>query len=91
MKSEERDAIIANADAEMRKVLYHPVTVQLNIQTLLGIAGLVQLACRHPGVSAEMRGAAEHFVDGIAASLQEAGLHALVTLVKAGWVQEYDE
>ena len=64
-----------------------PVVVQFQIQTLIGLIGLIQLACRHPGVSDEMRRSAEIFADEIGAGLQERGLNDLAALVKAGWVE----
>lgn len=80
-------ALIAGADAEMRRVVGKPVKLEIQIQTLIGLVGLIQLACRHPGVSAELRLSAERFVAEIGSGLQERGLHDLAALVKAGWLQ----
>lgn len=84
--NENEQALIAGADAEMEKVLGHPVAIEMQIQTLIGLIGLIQLACRHPQVSEEMKRSAEHFVNGVGASLQEQGMHGLAALIKGGWV-----
>ena len=82
------EALIAGADAEMKRVLGHPVTLQVSIETLISLVGLIQLACRHPGIEDGPRRAAEHFVSGVGGGFQEAGLHELAALVKAGWLHE---
>lgn len=87
----DKEKLIANADAEMRRVLGHPVSVQVNIEQLMGLVGLIQLACRHPKISDPMRQSAAYFVDGIGSSLQESGLHALASIIRAGWETEFDE
>ena len=81
-----QQALIDGADAEMRRVLNHPVAVQMPIQTLVGLIGLIQLACRHPQVTDAMKKNAVYFVNGVGASLQEQGMHELAALIKAGWV-----
>lgn len=80
------EALIAGADTEMKRVWGRPVAIEVPIQTLMGLVGLIQLACRHPGVKDEVKLSAEQFVNGVGGGLQEAGLHELAALVKAGWL-----
>jgi hypothetical protein len=86
-----RQEIIDTADKEMRANLGRPVTLETDLQSVIGVVGLLQLACRHPGVEDGTRRAAHVFVDNIWATLQEAGLHGLVAIVLAGWHSEFDE
>jgi hypothetical protein len=86
-----RQEIIDAADREMRANLGRQVILDTNLQSVMGVVGCIQLACRHPDIDDNIRRAAHVFVDNIGATLQEAGLHALATLVQAGWHSEFDE
>lgn len=81
-------ALIAGANAELKRVAGRPVALEVPIQTLMILVGLLQVACRHPKIADGPRRAAEQFVNGVGANLQEQGLHGLAALVKAGWVDE---
>lgn len=83
--------IIDAADREMRANLGQLVRLETDLPSIMGVVGLVQLACRHPGISNDIRRAAHVFVDNIGATLQEAGLHNLTTIVQAGWRSEFDK
>lgn len=86
----DEQSLIAGADAEMQRVLGHPVVLEIQMHTLIGLVGLIQLACRHPNVGDSVRLSAERFVNEIGAGLQERGLHELAALVKAGWLHNGD-
>lgn len=84
------DALLAGADAEFKRMLGRTVLLDVQIQTLIVLVGLIQLACRHPKVRDDIRETAERFVNEIGAGLQERGLHELAALVKAGWLHHGD-
>jgi hypothetical protein len=42
-----------------------PMEIVFQPSTVFQLAGLVQLALRHPGVSPQLRGTAAHFLDGV--------------------------
>jgi len=86
-----RAQLIADADAEMLANIDRPVTIETDLQSVMGMVGLVQLACRHPGVDQKIKNAAIPFVDNIGAHLQELGLHGLAAMVRAGWNSDFDE
>lgn len=91
MTEHAKKALEMAADKEMRANLGRPVTLETDLQSIMGVVGMLQLACRHPGISDNIRRAAHVFVDNIGATLQEAGLHNLAALVQAGWNREFDE
>lgn len=81
-------ALIAGANAELKRVAGRTVALTVPIETLMVLVGLLQVACRHPRIADGPRRTAEQFVNGVGANLQEQGLHGLAALVKAGWVDE---
>lgn len=83
--------LITAADAEMRANIHRPVIVQMKIPTVMGIVGLVQLASRHPGVSAEMRRGAREWVESIHTYLLNEGLRHLADVIVAGWLPAFDQ
>jgi hypothetical protein len=87
MPHDQEQALVAGANAELARLQGCPLVLDVEAETLLCIVGMVQLACRHPGIADGMRQKAEWFVSDIGASFQEQGYHELAALVKAGWLR----
>lgn len=87
----QREQVIADADKEMFANIGHPVVIETDLQSIMGVVGLVQLACRHPGISDQIRMGAINFVNNIGAHLQDSGFHGLAAMVQAGWNPDFDE
>lgn len=83
--------LLAAADQEMRANIHRPVIIQMRLPSIMGIVGLVQLASRHPGVSAEMRRGAREWVESIHTYLLNEGLRHLADLIVAGWEPAFDQ
>ena len=83
----DEQALVAGANVEICKLKGSPIVLDVEIETLLAIVGMVQLACRHPQIADQVRRSAEYFVNDIGASFQEQGFHDLAALVKAGWLR----
>lgn len=90
MEIDPKHILTIAADREMRANQKRPVILEMDLPTIIGIIGLIQLACRHPGGPDRLKSAAYAFVDTIGADLQEAGMHNLAALVQAGWHSEFD-
>lgn len=86
-----REQVFADADKEMFANRDQQMILEMDLQSIMSVVGLVQLACRHPGVSWPIRARAVNIVVSIGSQLQEAGLHGLAAMVRAGWNSEFDE
>jgi hypothetical protein len=59
------DQIVAAMTRELRDKVDEPMEFVCHPVTVIQLTGLIQLALRHPEVSAELRATAERFLSGV--------------------------
>lgn len=77
--------IIDAANREMVQNIHRPILMQSNLNTMMGIIGLVQLASRHPGITPEIRQGARAWVESVRIYCLNEGWPALAALIETGW------